>query len=206
MIDLRAFTFIDQLQPQVASFIATVSKGFLPLEGQAALLVEIAPGISINLVTDVILKSTAVIPGMQIVERAFGMLEVHHEDQGQVREAGDRVLEYFELKESDRLRPRIVSEQIITGMTGHHTQLVNRMRHGDFVLEGQTMLVLEVHPAGYALIAANEAEKASPIRVLEVVTFGAFGRLWLSGGEQEIWEAAEAIRHVLSTLDGRSNE
>jgi ethanolamine utilization microcompartment shell protein EutS len=205
MIELRTYTFIDSLQPQLASFIGTISKGFLPLERQAALFIEVAPGMSINIVTDVVLKQTDVIPGMQIVERAFGMLEVHSWDQGMVQAAGRAALDYFQLQETDRLEPRIVSEQIITGLNNHHTQLINRMRHGDFVLENEAMLVLEVHPAGYAAIAANEAEKASPIRLLEVITFGAYGRLWLGGKEAEIEEAAKAIRSVLSTLHGRKN-
>ena len=206
MIDLRTFSFIDQLQPEFASFITTISKGFLPLEGQAALFVEVAPGMSVNVVTDVVLKATSVIPGMQIVERAFGLLEVHHEDQGMVIEAGERILDFFKLQESDRLRPRVVSNQIITGVDNHHTAIVNRMRHGDFILAGETMLVLEVHPAGYAAIAANEAEKAANIRLLEVVTFGAYGRLWLAGKEEDINEAWKAIRTVLESIDGRPNE
>ena len=206
MIDLRTYSFIDRLQPQFSSFITTISKGFLPLEHQAALFVEVSPGLSINVVTDIVLKSTGVIPGMQIVERAFGLLEVHSSDQGMVREAGAKMLEYFNLKEEDRLAPRVVSQQIITGLDNHHSAIINRMRHGDFITEGQTMLVLEGHPAGYAAIAANEAEKAAPVHILEVVTFGAFGRLWLGGGEEEINEAWKAIQSVLADTHGRPNE
>ena len=64
-IELRTFTFIDVLQPQLASFIATVARGFLPLEHEAALFVEIAPDLQINVITDLVLKRTSVIPGMQ---------------------------------------------------------------------------------------------------------------------------------------------
>ena len=206
MIDLRTFSFIDSLQPQFSSFITTVSKGFLPLEGQASLFIEVSPGLSINVVTDIILKATDVSPGLQVVERAFGLLEVHSTDQGMVKEAGRQALEYFSLTEADRLKPRIVSSQIITGVDNHHTAIINRMRHGDFITEGQTMLVLEVHPAGYAAFPANEAENAAPIHVLEVMTFGAYGRLWLGGGEEEINEAWKAIQNVLSDIDGRPNE
>jgi hypothetical protein len=204
-LELRTFTFIDILQPQVAAFMQTVSQGFLPLEGQAALFVEIAPGIAINRVTDVALKTTQAIPGMQIIERAYGLLELHHTEQGQVREAGRAILEHLALRESDRLKPRILSEQIITGIAGYHTQLVNRMRHGDMILENQTLYTLEVHPAAYAAIATNEAEKRSPIHVLEFVSFGAFGRVWLGGGEAEINEAVAAIRVALNAIDGRPN-
>src|SRR5687767_875213 len=122
-MELRTFTYLDVLQPQLASFLQTVAQGFLPLERQASLLIEIAPGIAINNVTDAALKQTRVIPGMQIVERAFGLLEVHSFDQGEVRSAGGAILERLGLKEKDRLKPRVLSEQIITGIDGHHAAL-----------------------------------------------------------------------------------
>lgn len=206
MIDLRTFSFIDSMQPQLASFIATVARGFLPLEGQASLIVEVAPGMSINVVTDTVLKATSVIPGMQIVERAYGMLEVHATDQGMVREAGARILDYFGIQEADRLQPRMVSAQVITGIENYHTMLINRMRHGNVILAGQTMYILEVHPAGYAVIAANEAEKAANIELLEMISFGAYGRLWLGGYEEDIAQAASAIEKVLTSIDGRANK
>ena len=205
-MELRTFTYLDVLQPQLASFLQTVASGFLPLENQAALLIEIAPGIAINTVTDAALKRTRVEPGMQIVERAYGLLELHSFDQGEVRSAGAAVLEKLGLTEDQRLKPRILSEQTITGITGHHAALIDRMRHGDMITEGQTLYTLEVHPAAYAAIAANEAEKAAPIHLLEVVTFGAVGRLWIGGGEAEIAEAARAIQEALAAIDGRENK
>jgi hypothetical protein len=204
-MDLRTFTYLDVLQPQLASFFQTVASGFLPLANQAALLIEIAPGIAINTITDVALKQTSVIPGMQIVERAFGMLEVHSFDQGQVRQAGEAMLGKLGVTMKDRLKPRILSEQTITGIDGHHAALIDRMRHGDMITEGQTLYTLEVHPAGYAALAANEAEKAANIHLLEVITFGAVGRLWLGGDEAEIAEAARAIGETLAAVDGRAN-
>src|SRR4051812_9320268 len=205
-MELRTFTFIDVLQPQLAAFLQTVASGFLPLERQASLFVEIAPGIAINTVTDAALKHTRAIPGMQIVERAYGLLELHHHDQGEVRQAGKAILERLGLEEHGRIKPRIVSEQTITGIDGHHAALINRMRHGDMIGEMQTLYTLEVHPAAYAAIAANEAEKAAPVHLLEVITFGAVGRLWLGGGEAEIAEAARAIQETLAALDGRENK
>lgn len=202
-MQLRTFSFIDSLQPQLAGFLQTVASGFQPLDGQASLLVETAPGIAINVVTDVALKRTAVMPGMQIVERAYGLLEVHHFDKGQVREAGAAILGHLGLKETDRLKPKIVSSQIITGIEGYQSMLINRMRHGDMIRQGETLYILETLPAGYAAIAANEAEKASPIRLLEMISFGAFGRLWLGGGEAEIAEAAKAIEACLGAIDGK---
>jgi hypothetical protein len=205
-MELRTFTYIDILQPQLTGFLQTVSAGFMPLEGQASLFLEIAPGIAINQLTDAALKATTVQPGMQIVERAYGLLELHDFDQGQIREAGRAVLERMGLREEDRLKPRIMSQQIITGLDGHQAQLINRMRHGDFILQGQTLYTLEVHPAAYAAIAANEAEKAADVHILEMITFGAFGRLWLGGKEAEIGEAAKAIEKILGSLPGRENK
>ena len=203
MIDLRTFSYIDILQPKLAGFLQTVSRGFQPLESQAVLYVEVAPGISINQVTDICLKRTSVQPGMQIVERAFGVLEVHHFDQGQVRAAGDAILDYYGLEETDRLKPEVKTNQIITGVTGHQAMLINRMRHGDLMAQGETLYVMECHPAGYALLAANEAEKASPVNLLEMRAVGAYGRLYLGGYEEEILEAQRAVVEALESLDGR---
>lgn len=205
-IELRCFTYIDVLQSQTASFLATVSRGYMPLERQAAVFFEVAPGMDINVVTDIALKRTSCTPGMQIVERQFGCLQLQHYDQGQIRAAGEAVLEALGLKEQDRLRPRLVSAQTITGVHGYHAQITNRMRHGNFLDEGRTLYVMEVHPAGYALIAANEAEKAAKVDILEVLSFGAFGRLYLGGDEEEIKCAAAAAVAVLESIDGRANE
>jgi hypothetical protein len=205
-MDLRTFSVLDSLQPQVTGFLQTICQGFMPLEKQASLFLEISPGIAINHLTDTALKATSVQPGMQIVERAYGMLEVHHEEQGQVRAAGTAILDEMGMKETDRLRPRIVSSQIITGVDGHQSQLINRMRHGDMIVTNETLYILELHPAGYAAFAANEAEKASPINILEFRAFGAFGRIWLGGGEAEVHEAATAAEAALDSLQGRENK
>jgi hypothetical protein len=204
-IDLRTFTYLDILQPQLASFVATVASGYLPIEEQAALIVEIAPGIDINRVTDIALKRTQVRPGMLIVERMFGFLEVHSFDQGEVRAAGKAILDALGVREAERLKPKVMTTQIITGVDAHHTMLVNRMRHGNFLLKDESLYILEVHPAGYAMIAANEAEKAAKVNVLEVLAFGAFGRVFLGGPEAEIHEAARAVEASLASIDGRAN-
>jgi hypothetical protein len=140
-----------------------------------------------------------------VVERAFGVLEVHHFDQGQVRAAGDAILQYYGIQESDRLKPRILTNEMITGVAGHQSMLINRMRHGDLLAEGETLYVMECHPAGYAMIAANEAEKASPINLLEMMSIGAYGRLYLGGSEENIREAARAVVECLESIDGRAN-
>ena len=87
-IDCRTFTYIDILQPQTAGFLGTISQGYHPLEGQASLFVEVSPGMDINRVMDVVLKRTTCTPGMMIVERRYGALEIHDYDQGQVRGSG----------------------------------------------------------------------------------------------------------------------
>ena len=202
LAELRTYTFLDALQPQLAAFIGTTATGFLPVEGMASMFVEIAPGIAINTVTDVALKATQVQPGYQVVERAFGMLEFHHYDQGEVRQAGLSILKYLDLKEEERQKPRIVSDQVIRAVEPYQTQLVNRTRHGQMLLPGQSLFILETQPAGYVSIAANEAEKAARIFLIEVRTFGAYGRLYLGGPESEIDSAREAEINTLNSIEG----
>jgi len=204
MVDLRSYVFLDSLQPQFAAFLATVAQGFLPTAGQASLFVEISPGIEINRVTDLALKNTRVTPGMQIVERLYGMLEIHSDSQADVRDAGRAILSALELNESDRLKPKVSSSQVIRNLDGYQTQLINRMRHGNMILPGHTLYVMEVEPAAYAALAANEAEKAADINVLEVRTFGSFGRVYLGGDERDIDVGYRAAEAAIDSVTGRS--
>ncbi len=197
---LRAFTWIDRLGEQVSGFLGTVCSGDPPLVGDAALLIEIAPAMDINRVIDLALKGTRVVPGMMAVEREFGMVELHHRDQGEVREAGRLILEFLGVTEADRARPRVVTRERITGVDPHHAQLLNRMRHGNMQIPRDTLYVLEMEPAGYALLAANEAEKAARIEILEFLSFGAFGRVYLAGDDASIREAARAAESALEGL------
>lgn len=203
MVDLRGYVIIDSMQPQFASFQATIAQGFLPKVGQASLFVEIAPGIEINRIMDIALKSTDVQPGMQIVERHFGMLEVHSDSQADVRAAGEAILTALELNEDDRLKPKIVSNQIVRHLDDHQTMLINRMRHGNLILAGQTLFVLECEPAAYAALAANEAEKAANINILEVRAVGSFGRVYIGGEEEDVEVAREAAVKAVEALSGR---
>ena len=66
-VELRTYVFLDSLQPQHAGFLGTVARGFLPLPYDTSLWVEISPGIEINRITDIALKSTQVRPGMGTV-------------------------------------------------------------------------------------------------------------------------------------------
>jgi hypothetical protein len=203
MTVLRTYVFLDSLQPQIASFIGSTARGFLPVPFVASLFVEISPGISINRVTDVALKATKVQPAVQIVERAYGLLEVHHEEQGETRQAGHAILDYLEIQEEDRLKPHIVSSQIIRSVEPYQCQLINRNRNGMMILPGQSLFILETEPAGYSIYAANEAEKAANINLVEVRPFGAFGRLYLAGSESEIDSATEAALSAIEGLAGK---
>jgi len=202
-VDLRTYAFLDSLQRQHAAFLGTVAQGFLPLPGDTSLWVEISPGIEITRITDVALKATRVRPGMQIVERLVGLLEVHHQDQAEVRAAGAAILQALGVEETSRLKPKVISSQIIRHVDAHQVQLVNRTRHGHMLLAGETLYVLEVEPAGYAALAANEAEKAAHINILEVRAFGSFGRVYLGGEERDIMAGYQAAVGAIEGVSGR---
>ena len=202
-IDLRTHIIIDSLQLQMASYLSTVSRGYLPVAGQSCCITEIAPGIEINTLTDVALKATNVTPGMQIVERAFGLLEVHSDSQGDTRMAGEAVLSSIEKTENDRLKPRILTSQLIKNVEDHHAQLINRNRWGMMLLKGDTLFVLEVEPAGYAYYAANEAEKSANINIIDVRGFGQFGRIYIGGNEADVLECKKNVEKRLDELSGR---
>jgi len=206
MVDLRAYVILDSLQPQFASFQATISKGYLPKVGQASLFVEIAPGMAINHLTDIALKSTDVTPGMQIVERHYGMLEVHSDSQADVRQAGQAILDDLGLKERDRHKPRVVSNEVVRRIDDTQSMLINRMRHGNMILSGQTLFVLEVEPAGYAALAANEAEKAADINILEVRAVGSFGRVYIGGEEKDVVVAHDAAVQAIKNVTGKTKK
>jgi hypothetical protein len=206
VVDLRSYVFLDSLQPQYAAFLGTVAQGFLPIAGMASLYVEISPGIEINRITDIALKSTHVTPGMQIVERLYGLLEIHSESQADVRQAGRSILTALELDEKDRRKPRVLSSQVIRRIDDHQTQLINRMRHGNMIEPGQTLYVMELEPAAYAALAANEAEKAANINILEVRSYGSFGRVYLGGEERDIDVGYRAAEGAIAGVTGREAE
>ncbi len=203
-ITLRCYTFLDSLQPQLASFIGKTARGFLPVPGVASLFVEIAPGIAVNRVTDVALKATRVAPAIQVVERAYGLLEVHHEDQGEVRQAGAAILGHLGVKEEDRLKPSIATNQIIRAIEPYQAQIINRSSQGMMILPGQSLFILETDPAGYVAFAANEAEKAANVFLVQVQPYGAFGRLYMCGTEAEVDAAAKAAIATIEGLAGRA--
>lgn len=205
MVTLRTYIFLDALQPQLASHIGTVSRGFLPVAGMASLYIEIAPALEVVRLMDVALKATRVQPAVQVIERAFGLMEVHHQDQGEVRSAGAAVLREIGVGEEDRMKPRMVARQIIRNVEPYQAQLVNRSRYGSMLVPGQSLFILETEPAGYVVFAANEAEKAARVSLIDCNPIGAFGRLFMSGPEAEIDAAAEAAVSAVGRLGGKTS-
>ncbi len=203
MVDLRTYVFIDSLQLQMASYIAMISKGYFPVAGQASCVIEISPGIEINRLTDIAVKATDVKPGLQIVERLFGLLEVHSHNQGDARQAGAAVLKALDVDQKDRMKPKILTSQLIKNIDPHHAQLINRIRFGNMIVKGNTLYILEIEPAGYAYYAANEAEKASHINIIEVRGFGRYGRIYIGGEEAEVLISKEMVEKRLDSISGR---
>ncbi len=203
MVELRAFSYMDELQKQFVGYISTTARGYYPVAGQAALFLEIAPGIEINSLTDVLLKKTNVRPGAMVVERVFGMLEVHADSPADVHMAGEVALDYLGLKESDRLKPKILATETIERIQPYMSQIVNRFRDASMVLSDETLYILECVPAGYAGYAANEAEKKTDIKLVHLTVFGATGRVYLAGTTSNIQAAKEVAESSLLALDGR---
>jgi hypothetical protein len=198
-ITLRSYAFLDALQPQLAAFTGTTAKGFLPLAGQASLWVETAPGMIINRVTDVALKATAAVPAVQVVERAFGLLELHHDDQGEVHSAGQAICAFIGVTPEQATAPKVTSNQIIRAVEPYQAQLINRNRSGMMLIPGQSLFILETEPAAWIVLAANEAEKAARVNLVNLQPYGAFGRLWMSGSEADIDSAAAA---AIAAIEG----
>ncbi|HUJ28443.1 MAG TPA: BMC domain-containing protein [Myxococcales bacterium] len=203
---LRAYVFLDSLQPQLAAHICTTCRGYFPVPYVASLFIEIAPGMAIHRVIDTALKATAVHPATLVVERAFGMLEVHHEDKGEVRSAGDAILKHLGAREEDRVKPKVVSNTIIRAIEPMHAMIIDKIRFGSMIEPGRSLFILETEPAAYAVLAANEAEKAADVRLIDVTPFGAFGRLYMSGDESQIDSAAKAATDAIAAIGGREGK
>ncbi len=199
---LRCYSYLDRMQPQYAAFVGTITQGDLPTEGMASLYIEMAPGNEAFRMVDIAVKATEAKPGAQLVEREFGMFEVHSRSQAEVLEAGRIVLQRLGLEIKDRVKPEIASVQVITNVDPYQAQLLNRFRRGSMLVPGETMLVLECAPAAYINYACNEAEKGSNIKILHVSSVGRFGRMWLSGSEAEINTARDAAVKAIEELEG----
>jgi len=193
MAELRSFIFIDRLQPQTLCYLGTWIKGTLPRAHMAAQIIEVAPGIDIEL------KHAEVAAGVLVVERQFGYLEFHGET-GSVKAAAEGVLDALGADATSAVRPQILASKIISSIDHQHAFLINRNKIGSMVLPGESMYVLEVQPASYAIVATNEAEKAADIKVVDYRMIGATGRVYLSGKEADVRQAAEAAEEALRGL------
>ena len=197
MAELRSFIFLDQLQPQTMCYLGTWIKGNLPRSDMAAQIIEVAPGLDIEQITDVALKNTGVQAGILVVERQFGYLEIHSRDTEAVRSASAAVLNALDAKASDATRPTILASQIVSRIDAQHAFLINRNKIGSMALPGESLFVLEMQPASYAILATNEAEKAAAIKVVDYRMIGATGRVYLSGMESDVRAAAAAAEQAL---------
>ncbi len=197
MAELRSFIFIDQLQPQTMCYLGSWVKGALPRANMAAQIIEVAPGLDIEPLTDVALKHANVQAGMLVVERQYGYLEIHGPTE-EVRSAAQAVLNALGTNESSASKPQILASRVVASVDHQHAFLINRNKGGSMVLPGESLYVLEVQPASYAILAANEAEKAANIKVVDYRMIGATGRVYLSGKEADVRAAAEVAESVLS--------
>ena len=202
-LQLRTYAFIDSMQPQAAAHVAATSPGDGPVAGMSQLFIEVAAGNAIFRVADVALKAADVRPALQIVEREFGLLEIHSRTQEEVLAAGEAVLDYLGLTINDRVKPKVASTELITNVNPYQAQLINKWRKGNLLLPRQSLFVLEASPAAYVSLAANEAEKAAAINIIEVRAVGRFGRMFIAGTESEVQAAMEAAVECLAQVGGR---
>jgi hypothetical protein len=198
MAELRSCIFLDQLQPQTMCALATWIRGSLPRSRMAAQIIEVAPGLDIEPLTSVALKHADVQAGVLVVERQFGYLEIHSRSTAEVVAASTAVLEQLGATAEDALRPTVLASEIVPSIDHQHAFLVNRSKRGSMALGGETLFVLEMQPAAYAILATNEAEKAADIKVVDYRMMGATGRVYLSGKDADVRAAAEAAEKALA--------
>ena len=205
--ELRVYLLLEDLQRQFAAYMGTPSRarGYPPFEGQHALIIEVAPGLAIERVTDLALRAVpAVEPGILFVERQFGVLEVHATDLDDLRRAGEAILDGLGAKATDQLRPQVLFHDVIEDVTDQHAVIINRTRQASMLMPGQSLLVYEMTPALFATVAANAAEKVAPgVTLVDVSMIGAAGRVYMSGSTADVVKARDEITRVLQEVEGR---
>ena len=199
--ELRTYTFIDSLQPQLAQFIAKDNRVYDPAELDAALFLELAPAMEIHTMIDVALKATRVRLGSVVTERHFGLMQIQHPDQGEVIEAGETVLRLAGLTIADRSEVKVLTDKVLRAVEQDHAIYFTGTSKGNMVVSGESVFILEATPAAYLSIAANEALKAATIKLITVRPYGATGRLVMSGPEAEIDSGREAALAILDRLN-----
>lgn len=203
-MELRTYVLIDAMQPQYAALTGVLLQGDVPVEGMAEVFMELAPASDVYEMLDAALKTTEVRPGSLRVEREYGTLEIHGFFQEAVKVAGQSALARFGLTEADRWKPDVVSVKMVTNVDAYEAQLVNQTSRGGLLLKGQTLCVIEVAPAAYVMLAANEAEKAADITLVHYSPSGRFGRLYLAGTESAVKVARDAAIQAISSLSGKT--
>jgi ethanolamine utilization microcompartment shell protein EutL len=204
--ELRTFVHIDQMQPQYAALEATLVSGAIPRVGMSELFIEVGPANVIYTLMDIAVKAARVEPGALTLEREFGMIELHSDSQAEVQAAGEAILAHVDLNIADRIKPTISSVQTVTNVHPYQAALMNRKRRGTLLIPGDTLLVLELAPAAYTTLAANEAEKAADIRLLDALSVGRFGRLFISGEDTSVRRAGDAAFAALNAVSGKSSD
>ena len=202
-VTIRALVQIDRLQPKFAAYNGATVRGSIPLAGDTVLIGELAPGNEVFSLIDAALKASRVEAASQIVEREFGFFILRSPLNAEVSAARDAILARLGMRMSDRLRPAVESTQIITSVEPYQAQLLNKWSSGSLVVPGQTLGILECAPAAYVALAANEAEKAAEIDIVEVRAVGRYGRFFMSGGEASVQTAMEAAVSAIGAVDGR---
>lgn len=207
--ELRVYLTVEDLQPQFAAYMGTPTRarGYPPLAGQHALIIEVAPALMIERVVDIALKADPELePGILFVERQFGILEVHGDDRDRLSHAGQAILEGIGLTGSAPLKPRILYSDVIEDIADQHAVIINRNRQASMIMPGQTLLICEMAPALYAALAANEAERAAPdLTLVDVQMIGAAGRIFLSGTTPDVERAKDRIERTLEDITGRAS-
>ena len=206
--ELRVYLTLTDLQRQFASWMSSPvgARGYVPLQGTNSLLIEIAPGLSIQRVIDLALKAEPSLePGILAVERQFGILELHSHDRAALERGGKAILDWLGAQPEDQLRPQLLYSDILENVTDQHAVLINRTRQASMLLPGQNMLLMEVAPALFGAHMANEAEKVAPdVTLVECSMIGASGRMYLSGSVDSLEKAKAHIEKSLSEIGGRA--
>ena len=198
--ELRTFALIDSMQPQYAAFLGSELEGDVPIVEMAQLIIELSPGSGVYSLLDKALKKTEVKPGLLTVEREFGLVEMHSFSVEDVHEAGIAILSACGLQIEDRIKPKIVSSDVVTNVSPHQAQLLNKYRKGSLLVPSESLFIMEVEPAAYITLATNEAEKASEMKLIHFNPIGKFGRLYIAGTEAEIRTARKAAEGAIRQI------
>ena len=202
---LRVLAHVDRMGPQYAAYWGLMAQGSLPRAGYSQLLVEVAPSNAVFPLTDRAMKATDVRSAGTLIERDFGLLELHAPTPDIVLAAADAILAELGLRATDRLAPTVVSSQLLPNITSDHSQLFNKVRRGAWTLPGDALFVMEVTPAAYVYVLANELEKSVDVDLVRVAGTGLFGRLLVAGREADAAAAEQVAQAVVERLRSESS-